>query len=519
MLGRRENLPRVTPTRRVRRTSHARLQRRVEASSSEVGVGTVLENPSTRAAYELVERLGSGSFADTFRAQTSTGDEVAVKTLTLRSGKRGGMNGGFKAVELFERECATLRSMRHPNVPEYLDSFSLDTADDRRYVLVQRLARGSTLQQRVESGWRPTEVEIKSVLRQLLEVAKYCCALRPPVIHRDIKPANVVLDHDGMVNVVDFGSAAAAAIEDPLGGFGSTIVGTFGYMAPEVMMRQSSVRSDQYGIGSTILYLLSGRPPSGFAMERLKINFDDVYIEDRQLRRVVERLLEPSPEDRWRDPQEALDALDAKPPMVSGRNFRRRPNDIDVLAPSGLVALEDPYSQVALQSVRPTGAPKPKTMVTELVRDRGNSVSIIIPPSGANGAILYKAFFGITWTGITALWTVGVLSAGAWFMALFSIPFWGIGANLSGEVLQAFLAKGEVFIDGKNFRVISEGGGMKFMEKTGDTDAVEGAFVRGDGVIYLKLEDDSVVPILASMSRKEAEYIASEINAHLDERP
>ena len=60
---------------------------------------------------------------------------------------------------------------------------------------------------------------------------------------------------------------------------------------------------------------------------------------------------------------------------------------------------------------------------------------------------------------------------------------------------------------------------MKFMEKTGDTDAVEGAFVRGDGVIYLKLEDDSVVPILASMSRKEAEYIASEINAHLDERP
>ena len=335
MLGRRENLPRVTPTRRVRRTSHARLQRRVEASSSEVGVGTVLENPSTRAAYELVERLGSGSFADTFRAQTSTGDEVAVKTLTLRSGKRGGMNGGFKAVELFERECATLRSMRHPNVPEYLDSFSLDTADDRRYVLVHRLARGSTLQQRVESGWRPTEVEIKSVLRQLLEVAKYCCALRPPVIHRDIKPANVVLDHDGMVNVVDFGSAAAAAIEDPLGGFGSTIVGTFGYMAPEVMMRQSSVRSDQYGIGSTILYLLSGRPPSGFAMERLKINFDDVYIEDRQLRRVVERLLEPSPEDRWRDPQEALDALDAKPPMVSGRNFRRRPSDIDVLAPSG----------------------------------------------------------------------------------------------------------------------------------------------------------------------------------------
>ena len=131
---------------------------------------------------------------------------------------------------------------------------------------------------------------------------------------------------------------------------------------------------------------------------------------------------------------------------------------------------------------------------------------------------MYKAFFGVTWTGITALWTIGVLSAGAWFMALFSIPFWKVGADLSGDVLRSFLARGDVFIDRQNFRVVSEGGGMKFMEKVGDTSDIEGAFVRGDGMVYLKLEDDSVVPILASLSRKEAEYVASEINALLEEK-
>ena len=165
----------------------------------------------------------------------------------------------------------------------------------------------------------------------------------------------------------------------------------------------------------------------------------------------------------------------------------------------------------------PRGAPKPKNMVCDIVRVHGNSVSINIPPLGANGEVLYKAFFGVTWTGITAIWTVGVLSAGAWFMALFSLPFWKIGADLSSDVLRSLVAKGNVYVDRSNYRVACEGGGMKFLDAVGETADVEGCFVRPDGLLYLKLEDDTVVPILASVGRREAEYIASEINAHLED--
>jgi len=58
---------------------------------------------------------------------------------------------------------------------------------------------------------------------------------------------------------------------------------------------------------------------------------------------------------------------------------------------------------------------------------------------------------------------------------------------------------------------------MKLIDKVGETADLEGCFVRPDGLIYLKREDDTMVPILASLSRREAEYIASEINAHLDD--
>ena len=160
------------------------------------------------------------------------------------------------------------------------------------------------------------------MLKQLLDVARYCGSLRPPVIHRDVKPANVVMDDDGRVCLVDFGGAAAV-IDSLDDSFGSTVVGTYGFMPPETVMSgaAATTASDLYGIGATILFLLSGRPPSGFKTERLRINFDDVFIEDRRLRLVVARLLEPSPEDRFRNAQEALDALDstAVAPM-GGRN-------------------------------------------------------------------------------------------------------------------------------------------------------------------------------------------------------
>lgn len=495
------------PRSRRRRRPRARARARGFADD-DVDVGTALTSPSGEK-FQLLERLGSGSSAVTYRARCeSNGADVALKTLTLR-GRGRSTNGGFKAVELFERECATLRALDFERVPEYVDSFTLDSEFDRRYVLVQRLAVGRNLEDKVGEGWRPTEREAREILRQLLETLEYTSSLRPPVVHRDVKPANVVIDDDGeRVFLVDFGGAAAAAIDSD--SFGSTVVGTFGYMAPETLMGGSSPKSDQYGVGATVLFLLSGRPPSGFKTERLKVNFDEVYIEDRRLRSVLERLLEPSPEDRFRTPREALDALNsAATPMVSGRNFRGRSDDVVERTPTVPIYAPEPLA--------PRGSPKPKTMVTELVRDAGNSVSIAIPPSGANGDVLYKAFFGITWTAITGLWTAGVLASGAWLMALFSLPFWKVGADLSGEVVRSFVAKGDVFIDRENYRVACEGGGMKFIDKVGETADLEGCFVRPDGLIYLKREDDTMVPILASLSRREAEYIASEINAHLDD--
>ena len=159
---------------------------------------------------------------------------------------------------------------------------------------------------------------------------------------------------------MDFGGAAAV-IDSLDDSFGSTVVGdVWLYAAGTVMSaRAATTASDLYGIGATILFLLSGRPPSGFKTERLRINFDDVFIEDRRLRLVVARLLEPSPEDRFRNAQEALDALDstAVAPM-GGRNFRSSRSTMD----SPASTMNSPRSTTEqLPAAAPGGARNQKT--------------------------------------------------------------------------------------------------------------------------------------------------------------
>ena len=80
---------------------------------------------------------------------------------------------------------------------------------------------------------------------------------------RDIKPENIVLEGGqtgGRVFLVDFGGVQAAAASEALG-MASTVIGTYGHMAPEQFRGAAQPASDLYGLGGTLLYLLSGRGP------------------------------------------------------------------------------------------------------------------------------------------------------------------------------------------------------------------------------------------------------------------
>jgi serine/threonine protein kinase len=251
--------------------------------------------------YRILHPLGQGGTGTTYAAEELEGGrQVAIKVLSLRQ------IDDWKLLELFEREAAVLATLKHRSIPQYLSFFSLDTADDRRFYLVQTLVEGRSLADLVATGWRPEEATVYDIALQVLDVLAYLQERVPPVIHRDIKPENLLRRPDGSIALVDFG--AVQDVYRQTIAKGSTFVGTIGYMPPEQFQGRVVPASDLYALGATLVFLLCGQAPDQLPHLRMKLDFrSQVNISDR-FATWLETMLEPLIEDRFVSAVQAFEA-------------------------------------------------------------------------------------------------------------------------------------------------------------------------------------------------------------------
>lgn len=259
-----------------------------------------METPDLGERFEVERQLGAGGFGTTWAAlDKRSGKRVAVKVLDLRRVE------DWKSVELFEREAKVLRSLDHPGIPAYVDFRPLEA--DRAAYLVQALAPGTNLLELL-ARQRFTEGELVDLMRRVLTILDYLTRLHPVVVHRDIKPANIVLADDGTVSLVDFGAVQDVASATMSGG--STVAGTFGYMAPEQLQGVATPASDLYGLGMTLVHLATGTNPAELDKKRLKPDFRSKVHLSEGLEALIDRMVEPVPDDRPQTAAQVLRALD-----------------------------------------------------------------------------------------------------------------------------------------------------------------------------------------------------------------
>jgi serine/threonine protein kinase len=226
----------------------------MSATATEAGVD--FAGPLLGGRYVLGPPLGEGGQGRTFLARDQRSDRVVcVKQFRLDKA------GGWKKFDLFEREAAVLKTLDHPGIPRYLDHFQGDAG---AFYLVMERAPGAPL--RVGDSF--TEVDLRDIGARLTDILVYLHGRHPPVIHRDIKPQNVLRDGAGRVSLVDFGGVRAALRE----GGGSTVVGTFGYMAPEQLHGAATFATDLYGLGATLVALAGGVEPEDVPRKGLRMD-------------------------------------------------------------------------------------------------------------------------------------------------------------------------------------------------------------------------------------------------------
>ncbi|MBI3205762.1 MAG: protein kinase [Myxococcales bacterium] len=212
----------------------------------------------------------------------------------------------WKVLELFEREASTLASLAHPNIPRYLHHFTTEGADGPSFYIAQEIAAGSNLAALSAAGQRPAEPGVREICDRLLEVLEYLQSRSPPIIHRDIKPENVILDGNNRPHLVDFG-----AVRDTYRStvHGSTIVGTFGYMAPEQFYGKAVPATDVYGVAATAVFLLTGLGPDQLPRRRGRPDFRKRVRASSGFSAWLDRALSPEIADRFPTASAARDAL------------------------------------------------------------------------------------------------------------------------------------------------------------------------------------------------------------------
>ena len=441
-----------------------------------------------QSRYKVTDVLGHGGSGVTYRAEdVYTGRQVALKELSLK-----GLSD-WKKLELFEREAQVLQDLSHPAIPKYVDYFQVDTVDDRRFYIAQEIAEGTSLADLVAAGKRFSETEIKRIAKAILEVLQYLHGLNPPIIHRDIKPQNSIQGRDGQIYLVDFGAVQTAYREATA--FGSTVVGTYGYMAPEQFRGQAYPTTDLYGLGTTLLHLLTHQNPGDLPQHRLQIDFRPYVTVSEEFADWLDGLLEPLIEDRFESALVAIAALDNPHSM--------RPLD---------------HKNLPMRHHKPSGSR------VELSRHR-RRLSIQIPPSGFRGETISMAFLTVFWNGFMVVWTGGAVLGGAPILfVLFSVPFWIVGAGIGWMFINALAGSVSLEVANDRFTFIRNLFGWQRVHKGLATDLYKAELItaytqNGRPIRTIALSAGTqTYKFGTALANAEKAWIASEIEAFIHER-
>jgi eukaryotic-like serine/threonine-protein kinase len=271
-------------------------------------------------AYEILSVLGTGGMGEVYRARDTTlGRDVALKIL------RPGIVHDADCLRRFRQEAQAAAALNHPNI---LAIHFVGEQDGSPYI-VSELLDGKSLRGCLCAGALP----VRKCMDYASQIAEGVAAAHEKgIIHRDLKPENIFITQEGRVKILDFGLAKVIRSEEMAADAGlltltqgstpGVVLGTVGYMSPEQVRGKSlDSRSDIFSFGVILYEMLSGK--NFFLRDTTADTLSAILKEDAPelvpsvqsvspaLDRVVRRLLEKEPADRFQSVRDLDFALQA----------------------------------------------------------------------------------------------------------------------------------------------------------------------------------------------------------------
>ncbi len=327
------------------------------------------------------------------------------------------------AQNLFQREAIVLEELgqKHPQIPDLYAFFTPiipnihRTGEEQYFFLAQEFIDGQDLEQELDIKGQFAEVEVQKILTEILKILEFVHDNK--TIHRDIKPSNIMRNKQGVLYLLDFGAVKQVAVG---GGNNkkSTGIYSMGFAPPEQMSgAQVYPATDIYALAVTCISLLTGKPA-----DELYDSFNSKWqwhdfapnTSDR-LTKILDKMLLPTPAQRFQSASEALQALGNQ-----AVNIAQPQPAINPLSPTptpqkssrgnvpsnNLGIISTPLQSPAVRTNISPSTPSPQRKSTprfSLVEVLGSAAF-----TGFEGALIYQGL--TTWLTVSGV-SLGILGA------------------------------------------------------------------------------------------------------------
>jgi Tol biopolymer transport system component/tRNA A-37 threonylcarbamoyl transferase component Bud32 len=311
----------------------------IEVPAIRIGSGSTAQDPDaatqagedasaivgrTFAHYRVVNKIGVGGMGVVYAAEDVRLDRhVAVKFLPER------FRRDRAALERFRREARAASSLNHSNICTILD---IGEQDGRPFIVMERL-EGQTLKHCIQGKPLP----MADVLGFGIEILSALEAAHVKgIVHRDIKPANIFITDRGQAKVLDFGLAKLVAEVESVGINSATAetaigehtltqqgmaLGTLSYMSPEQAYgKHVDARSDLFSFGAVLYEMATGKRAFPKSLDWTPLPPHGL---DRDLYRIVLKLLEADPQVRYQRASDVLADLERLETRLRSAGSRR----------------------------------------------------------------------------------------------------------------------------------------------------------------------------------------------------
>lgn len=253
--------------------------------------------------YNILRKVHSSSRSHVYLARDlETKEQLILKVPSID------LRGDTAYLERFFMEEWVGRRLDNAHV---LKSCTQTRKKNYLYIVTEYI-EGTTLTQWMVDNPQPNMETVRGIIEQ---IAKGLRAFhRQEMLHQDLRPANIMINNEGMVKIIDFGStqvAGLAEISTPLEQV--NLLGTVQYTAPEYFLGAAGTpRSDLFSLGVITYQLLTGKLPYGAEVAKSttrsaqnKLKYQSALHKDRAIPawvdEVIKKAVHPNPYSRYEE--------------------------------------------------------------------------------------------------------------------------------------------------------------------------------------------------------------------------